>query len=53
VAPDAEDIDQLGHSVSMSADGTRVLIGCSGDYVGGLRTGSAPRRWLARRSWRG
>jgi hypothetical protein len=41
VAPDAEDIDQFGHSVSMSSDGTRVLVGCSGDYVAGVRTGSA------------
>ena len=41
VAPDPEDTDQFGHSVSMSADGSRVLIGCSGDYVGGVRTGSA------------
>jgi MYXO-CTERM domain-containing protein len=40
-APDAQDTDQFGSSVSITADGSRVLIGASGDFVGSVRTGSA------------
>lgn len=41
LATDGEDADQLGSSVSMTADGARAIVGASGDLVGGVRTGSA------------
>ncbi len=41
LAADAQDEDQLGSAVSLSADGTRALVGASGDYTAGVRTGSA------------